>query len=240
MEDKMAQGRVLKRKITRSKKMAALKSDKARLLWFYMLPFTDVDGRIGADAEDIRDEIIRKQRKGFTVSKIEECLNDLHRVGLIILYSVNGKEYLEFTKHSEEQNLRRDKEAKSEIPPLSTGQVRDKGGSSPALNLTLSDSNSHSKDIMSKGKKFVPPTLEEVKKYIEDNPELSNVDPDTFWKGFNDSGWIDTRGNPVRNWKLKLRTWSSYDSVRTKNTGSQTQRTADRGSSKRRDETYIR
>lgn len=59
-------------------------------------------------------------------------------------------------------------------------------------------------------KRFIPPTFEEVKQYIAENPELSNVDAHTFWKGFNDSGWIDTRGNPVRNWKLKLRTWSNY------------------------------
>ncbi len=59
-------------------------------------------------------------------------------------------------------------------------------------------------------KKFIPPTLEDVKKYISDNPELNNIDPNTFWKGFNDGGWIDTKGNPVRNWKLKMRTWSNY------------------------------
>jgi hypothetical protein len=61
-----------------------------------------------------------------------------------------------------------------------------------------------------KPKSFTPPTFEEVKKYITENPELSNVNAETFFKGFNDSGWIDTRGNPVKNWKLKLRTWSSY------------------------------
>ncbi len=60
-------------------------------------------------------------------------------------------------------------------------------------------------------KKFKPPTLEEVQKYVKDNPEIK-VDPVDFWKGFNDGGWIDTRGNPVRNWKLKLRTWNRYGS----------------------------
>lgn len=59
-------------------------------------------------------------------------------------------------------------------------------------------------------KRFVPPTLEEVEAYIAENPELSNVDAQTFWKGFNDSGWIDTQGKPVRNWKLKIRTWSKF------------------------------
>lgn len=112
----MAQGRMLKRKITRSKKMAKLKTDKARLLWFYMLPYTDVDGRVEADPEDIKDEILRKQRKGFTINRIKECLQDLHKVGLIVLYDTNNKKYLQYTRFANEQNLRRDKEAESEIP----------------------------------------------------------------------------------------------------------------------------
>jgi len=58
--------------------------------------------------------------------------------------------------------------------------------------------------------KFKPPTFDEVQEYIRQNPELSNVDAENFWKGFNDSGWIDTHGKSVRNWKLKLRTWSNF------------------------------
>lgn len=120
----MAQGRMLKRKITKSKKLAALKTDKARLLWFYMLPFTDVEGRIEADNEDIRVDMLRKQRKGYTLDKIEECLQDLHRVGLIVLYEVSDKRYLEFTRFDEEQkNRNRNREAESQILPPSQGEV---------------------------------------------------------------------------------------------------------------------
>lgn len=147
----MAQGRMLKRRITRSKKLAALKSDKARLLWFYMLPYTDVEGRLEADAEDIRDEILRKQRKSFTINRIEECLKDLHNVGLIILYSANGKEYLEYTRFADEQNLRRDKEAVSEIPASNTGQGQDKDGTGtaiPTLSLSLSKEKLKSNTIV--------------------------------------------------------------------------------------------
>lgn len=57
---------------------------------------------------------------------------------------------------------------------------------------------------------FVPPSIEEVKKYIQENPELSNIDPVDFFKGYSDGGWIDTQGKPVRNWKLKLRTRSKF------------------------------
>lgn len=226
----MAEGRMLKRKITLSKKIAKLKSDKARLLWLYMLPFTDVEGRIEADTEDIRDEILRKQRKGYSLQKIEECLQDLHGVGLIILYtSKNSKRYLQFTKFLDEQSLRRDKEAKSQIPAPSTGVVREQDGTTPP-EVKLSKVK-RSKVI------FKAPSLEDVKKYIHDNPELNNVDPNAFWKGFNDSGWIDTRGNPVRNWKLKLRTWSNYDNKR--NSGNKTQRSSNRRNSYAEQESEI-
>jgi hypothetical protein len=54
-------------------------------------------------------------------------------------------------------------------------------------------------------RKFVPPTLEEVKKYVAD--EKLNVDPVEFFKGYDHGDWEDTKGNPVRNWKLKIRYW---------------------------------
>ncbi len=57
---------------------------------------------------------------------------------------------------------------------------------------------------------FVPPTIEDIKKYQLENPELSNIDPEDFYRGYADAGWIDTQGKPVRNWKLKLRTRSKY------------------------------
>jgi len=124
----MAEGRMLKRRITLSKKMAALKTDKARLLWFYMLPFTDVDGRIIADCEDVRDEIIRKQRTGYSLTKIEDCLQDLYRVGLIILYESDGARYLEYTRFWEEQSHNRDRESKSTIPPPAQGTLWENSG----------------------------------------------------------------------------------------------------------------
>lgn len=57
-----------------------------------------------------------------------------------------------------------------------------------------------------KKKGFVPPTLEEVQKYIKENDY--DLDAKKFFKYFTDGGWIDSRGNPVRNWKQKIITWS--------------------------------
>lgn len=51
---------------------------------------------------------------------------------------------------------------------------------------------------------FIPPTIDEVRKYFEDN----GYDPDfgeTRWHYYNDANWFDSKGSPVLNWKQKMR-----------------------------------
>lgn len=67
-------------------------------------------------------------------------------------------------------------------------------------------------DIRKKNKNkrvFVPPTLEEVKAYIEENGY--KVDAEYFYKFYSSGDWIDSKGNPVNNWKQKLITWAKKD-----------------------------
>lgn len=61
-------------------------------------------------------------------------------------------------------------------------------------------------------KRFVPPTLEEVQKYCKERN--NNVDPKKFFDYFSASDWIDSKGNPVRNWKQKIITWEGYKTER--------------------------
>lgn len=64
----------------------------------------------------------------------------------------------------------------------------------------------------SKKEKFIPPTLEEVKAYVQERN--SNVDPIKFWDYYETGGWKDSKGNPVKNWKQKLLTWEKKDGVK--------------------------
>lgn len=50
--------------------------------------------------------------------------------------------------------------------------------------------------------KFTPPSLEEVKKYIQENKY--DVDAVRFIKYYAAADWHDQNGKPVRNWKQKL------------------------------------
>ena len=54
---------------------------------------------------------------------------------------------------------------------------------------------------------FVPPTLEEIQTYCKSRN--NNVDPQKFFDYFNESGWIDSKGNKVKNWKQKIITWET-------------------------------
>jgi len=52
---------------------------------------------------------------------------------------------------------------------------------------------------------FTPPSRDEVREYVQSRN--SSVDPDRFFDYFDAGGWIDSKGNPVLNWRQKLITW---------------------------------
>lgn len=95
----------------------------------------------------------------------------------------------------------------------------------PQLN-TKQSSTKESNTKESNTKRFVPPTLEEVEKYCKERK--NQVDPKKFYDYFSASDWIDSKGNPVRNWKQKVITWEGY-----KERNSNGQTTGDSGSSKK-------
>ena len=52
---------------------------------------------------------------------------------------------------------------------------------------------------------FEPPTIEEVRKYIQSNGY--SVDPEAFWDYYTERDWIRKNGSPVKNWKKCVDTW---------------------------------
>lgn len=66
------------------------------------------------------------------------------------------------------------------------------------------------KDIEKKPqKRFVPPTLDEVKAYCQERG--NNVDAKAFFDYYDTGNWKDAKGKPVRNWKQKVITWERSD-----------------------------
>ncbi len=111
----MADGRMLKKQISRSRRLAELKTDSARMLYTWIIPHLDVKGRMEADPTIIKGEVVPRLTT-FTPDKIQQYLDDMANVGLIILYKYDNDQYLELRKFEDHQSLRENREAPSRIP----------------------------------------------------------------------------------------------------------------------------
>ncbi len=113
----MAKGRMLKKEISSSKKMGSLKSDSERLLYTWLIPWLDIEGRYTADPDLLKGHIFPKV-KSMTTGKIKKLLVELAQDKLIYYYQFEGEHYLQFIKFKDMQSLNPDREARSEIPPF--------------------------------------------------------------------------------------------------------------------------
>jgi hypothetical protein len=141
---------MIRRAIATSKKLAQLKTDAARMLYAWQLPFLDAEGRLYASPDIIKGMVV-PLLKTVTSLNIKQYLQDMRRVGLIQLYKIDGEDYQQYELFHKYQNIRKDREAPSRIP--APGVRPENSGSSPA------------KDKLSKGK------LREVKV----RPEVANA-----------------------------------------------------------------
>lgn len=113
----MAKGRMLSKAVSTSQKLANLKSDSARLLWTWLLPHLDREGRFFAEASVVKGHAVPRL-KNHTEKTIAEHLQQLADVGLILLYEVNGDTYLQYNQFDEHQSgLHKEREPTSPCPP---------------------------------------------------------------------------------------------------------------------------
>lgn len=118
----MAQGRILLQSISESRKLAALKTDSARLLYTWMISHLDINGCFPADPKIIKGKIFT--RLDHTEKDIAEYLQDLNKNHLIIIYQTDGDIFLQCPDFVVKQpNLRRDRE-KPHYPEPVPGQIK--------------------------------------------------------------------------------------------------------------------
>jgi len=89
----------------------------------------------------------------------------------------------------------------------------------PKKELKEGETEGEKKPFVRARKQFVPPTLDEVRAYVAQRG--SNVDPVQFFEYFQEGGWVDAKGQPVRAWKQKLLTWEKFNPGRRKTRAAQ-------------------
>lgn len=83
----------------------------------------------------------------------------------------------------------------------------------PDINTDINSDNKPYNDEP-KRKRFVPPTLEEIKEYCQERK--NNVDAERFFNYYTANGWLVGR-NKMKDWKAAVRTWerNSFSSKKT-------------------------
>jgi len=56
------------------------------------------------------------------------------------------------------------------------------------------------------------PKLEDVKAYVEEKKLI--IDPKYFFDYYETAGWVDNKGKPIQNWKLKALNWNKREEER--------------------------
>ena len=111
----MARGRMISKAISLDEKVNALPDDTARLLFTWIIPHLDREGRVHGDATTIKSIVF--PRRNISVAKVEKYLKNMEDLKLILRFFVNGNQYLfasNFEKH--QIGLQKEREAQSQIP----------------------------------------------------------------------------------------------------------------------------
>lgn len=115
----MARGRFISKGISLDEVVNSLSDDTARLLFTWLIPHLDCEGRCHGDAMTVKSIVF--PRRKISAAKVEKYLQELEKKELIVRYSVNGNQYLwaeNFEKH--QVGLRKSQESPSQIPPFTT------------------------------------------------------------------------------------------------------------------------
>lgn len=211
--------RILKESICTSDDVATL--DWFDEVFFYRLIVNCDDfGRM-----DARPAILRARLfplKDVTNSMIEKAVDALHDAGLIYVYKVNGKPFLQLRTWERHQQIRA---KKSKYPGMDeTDPVTPKQEPAPASTPKQDEAEpitdqqepaqpttpeqEEAKPQQPKAKRFTPPTVEDVKQYV--TAQGYTLDAQRFVDFYASKGWMVGK-SPMKDWQAAVRGWAAKE-----------------------------
>lgn len=140
----MANARLIHRKISVSVQVNNL-SDSAKLLFTWMIPYTDVEGKLKGDPLFVKATVIPMLR--WPIKKVKKYIEEIANQGLIYYWQANNEWIIEFVNFKRYQTVRKDHEKVSYLPSfhdkknnLSTDQGQSEDSSKLAQS-NISESN---------------------------------------------------------------------------------------------------
>ncbi len=119
----------------------------ARLLFTWMIPHADDEGRLNGDPEFIRAMVVPMTKWSF--KKIKEYLEEIKNKGLIYYWQENDEWFIEFIKWKQHQYIQKDRFKSSDLPSfhkevgnkVDTDCIQTVSTPSPQANISESESN---------------------------------------------------------------------------------------------------
>ena len=183
----------------------------ARCLYFTLGMLADDDGFVGSPKSIMRQCGASQDDMAVLISKRFVLAFDS---GVIVIKHWRINNYLQKdrynpTTYQEELAMLKldSKNAYTEKEAVYTECIQDVYTDKYSIDKNSLDKNST-------GKRFTPPTLEEVKAYVTEKGY--HVDAEFFFKYYSEGQWKDKKGDPVKNWKQKLITWEKKDADKPK------------------------
>lgn len=185
------------------------------VLFYRLIVNCDDFGRYDGRASIIKNRLFPLKDNKLNVSEVQKAIINLAKAELVVLYEVDGRQYLYLPTWERHQTIRAQK-SKYPSPPADSLKTSESICKQMQANVSVIQSNpiqSYSYSESEK-KRFTPPTLEDVQAYVAEKGY--NVDAEYFFKYYTEGGWKDSKGNPVKNWKQKLITWAKKDESKPK------------------------
>lgn len=218
----MARNRMIKPQFWEDIKVANLTRD-ARLLYIGIWNFCDDLGVIPAAELYIKSKVFPYDP--IEISEFKTWLDQLEKKGFIQIFTYRSEMFFILPKFLKHQKIDKPNHRDLFVPKEISMTVREKFDDESAMNQESFDDVStivqrHVEDESTvkkrkrEGKKskvkkkenkgtFVPPSLEEVKKYFKEKGYKESVAIRAF-DSYNENNWHDSHNNPVLNWKQKM------------------------------------
>ncbi len=171
----------------------------ARCLYFTLGMFADDDGFVGSPKGIMRqcgasqDDMAILLQKRFVLG---------FDSGVIVIKHWRINNYLRNDRYQSTTYLE-EKETLI-LDEKNAYTEKDKCIGIPGIGIPSIGKDSIVKDNNIGGKKFTPPTIEEVKQYCQERN--NKVDPETFVNFYESKGWLVGK-NKMKDWKAAVRTW---------------------------------
>jgi hypothetical protein len=156
--------------------------------------------------EHMRNICISKQQlKFFTKRLSDEELEEI----MFVLTEINGGYQIEWVAES---IIKRKAYSESRRKNRLKNNEKDMNNISGTYDKHMENENENENISKTKSKKFIIPTIEQIKEYCQERN--NNINPDKFHDFYTAKGWMLGK-NKMKDWKAAIRTWEKPDDKKT-------------------------